>query len=192
MYMPAWGRFMQTDPVGYTAGSKLYAYVGNDPLNLIDPAGTDKSPATGSNFCMIFCSASARSPLGNLGDTSGTGPNDRHQIGVDASIADYQARGYDMVAAAPIAVKVPGFETPRVYDFVVRDPIANTLIGVEVKTTLYDTIRLNSSQVAKDAVVMTTGGIAPSLGLNISGVGYQTYCFGCDPIDLRFRALRDT
>jgi RHS repeat-associated protein len=39
MYMPAWGRFMQTDPVGYAAGGNLHAYVDNDPLNLIDPSG---------------------------------------------------------------------------------------------------------------------------------------------------------
>jgi RHS repeat-associated protein len=39
MYMPAWGRFMQPDPIGYNAGSHLYAYVGNDPLNNTDPAG---------------------------------------------------------------------------------------------------------------------------------------------------------
>ena len=39
MYSPALGRFLQPDPVGYQAGANLYAYVGNDPLNLTDPTG---------------------------------------------------------------------------------------------------------------------------------------------------------
>jgi RHS repeat-associated protein len=40
-YSPAWGRFMQPDPIGYAGGNNLYAYVGNDPLNRIDPTGAD-------------------------------------------------------------------------------------------------------------------------------------------------------
>ena len=39
-YSPTLGRFLQTDPTGYDDGLNWYAYVGNDPLNRSDPAGT--------------------------------------------------------------------------------------------------------------------------------------------------------
>ena len=43
IYCPTLGRFLQTDPIGYSDGVNLYVYVGNNPIVFVDAYGLCKN-----------------------------------------------------------------------------------------------------------------------------------------------------
>lgn len=46
-YEPTLGRFLRQDPIGFDGGLNLYTYVGNDPVNRVDPSGLESPPRGG-------------------------------------------------------------------------------------------------------------------------------------------------
>jgi RHS repeat-associated protein len=50
-YEPQLGRFLQPDPADYSQSPNLYAYVLNDPINLVDPFGLQACGTTVGTVC---------------------------------------------------------------------------------------------------------------------------------------------
>ncbi len=120
----------------------------------------------------------------------GNDNNIQHSRGIEAAKRELVKLGYSVIGQEPVAVDVPGFDTPRFYDFIVRHPDTGGFIGVEVKTTLREIINLKADQVLKDAAVMASSGTVRTSGLTIGGVYYLTYCGACEQADLRSSALK--
>lgn len=72
VYEPQLGRFLQPDPIGYVDTPNLYAYVLNDPVNLVDPLGLDVINCFGWSWCgPQVVTGHAAPPLGGI--SLGTG-----------------------------------------------------------------------------------------------------------------------
>ena len=50
-YSPYMGRFLSPDPIGLDGGTHLYRYVGNDPINFVDPSGLQKQEPQSDDPC---------------------------------------------------------------------------------------------------------------------------------------------
>jgi len=168
------------------------ADIGNDAIDAIDTIGfyQKDNQINGSTAGGILPRDLNIHLIGDGDAPSDLSPRERHKLGVRASIATHLQRGFEIAVREEVAVDVPGFPYPRYYDYIIRDPVTGKHYGVEVKTTLYDTIRLTPSQVMKDAVVVAQGAKVRTKDLRLDGVSYSTYCFGCEELDVRSWVLQ--
>jgi hypothetical protein len=162
--------------------------IGGNAINSVIP---DLQPGQGHASAGGIAPDNLNIHLVGDGDSVGDLPrNERHRRGVEASIADHVAKGFEIVDRGPRAVDVPGFPQPRLYDYIIQDPVTERYYGVEVKTTIMSTIRLDRQQVEKDAVVVAQGAKVRLLkNVELSGVSYSVYCFGCEAFDVRSAVL---
>jgi RHS repeat-associated protein len=99
-YAPGLQRFVSQDPIGFAAGVNHYAYVGNNPVNFIDPMGLDG----GNPFLDGLQKA-----LDFGGMIPGLGePLDLINGGISLARGDYAGAALSMAAVIPIVGNAAG------------------------------------------------------------------------------------
>jgi RHS repeat-associated protein len=146
-YEAAQGRFTQPDPIGLAGGTNLYAYVGNNPANLVDPHGLN--PNLPPNFGQLGL-------VNPLGKTLSPEQAARINVGVAGAggkIAENAAEEIAGLEAAHAAENARFLGSPNLYSPTVPvDPLAQRLpVGADYAEYASQVEAARTAQTAQEA-----------------------------------------
>jgi RHS repeat-associated protein len=155
-YSATLGRFLQPDPIGVKGGRNLYAYVGNDPINLTDPSGFCQTSNFASQAWQVFKDAGSK--VDNYITTASNWLNEHPAVALLPAVAEL------------VVTKNPG-------------PLEESVngIGAELEgavTSLGNTIATSGTTIARQlgqAGELAVGMDGPKLGIQIPGSGITRF-----------------